>query len=241
MPTDLLANGFVAGPSRHVQVTHAATNPGKAQGHVTLSADVSVDNVSQQAFAVSQREFYLSAQGDALAHVTAFTGAMNGALVQPGGTTAGTLVFDIPAAAVPYVSLVDQPATGEAPLVVPLGKSVAGSSALVGANVLTNSSASATTNTIEDTFQRANQAGWGTSTNADGVANVAWGMDGSSLSSVSIASDTGMYGYPGNINQIGIASAGSASYNGGDSLVEFALSAVGHATPYTVQNACADK
>ena len=102
--------------------------------------------------------------------------------------------------------------------------------------------ASTGSNTIEDTFTRANQAGWGTTTNTDGVPAVTWGMDGNgSKPFVTISSNTGVYGYPGTTNQIGIASASATAYNGGDSLVEFQLSAVGHATPYVVQNACADK
>jgi streptogramin lyase len=97
-------------------------------------------------------------------------------------------------------------------------------------------------NTLEDTFQRADQAGWGVTVNADGVPDVTWGLDGGgSLSNVTIASSTGQYAYPGSTNQIGIAAAGSGTYDAGDSLVEFSVSAAGHATPYVVQNACADK
>ena len=51
--------------------------------------------------------------------------------------------------------------------------------------------ASTSTNTIEDTFTRANQTGWGTTTNPDGVPNVAWGMDGSGAkTSVTISNYT---------------------------------------------------
>jgi len=103
-------------------------------------------------------------------------------------------------------------------------------------------SSSSSVNAIEDTFTRANQTGWGTSTNAYNVPNVAWGMDGGgAMSNVAIAGNRGKYGYPGAINQVGIATAGTVAYNGGDSLVEFSVSAVGHATPYVVQNACPDK
>jgi hypothetical protein len=67
-------------------------------------------------------------------------------------------------------------------------------------------------------------------------------MDGSgSQSSVAMSNNTGLYSYPGSTNVVGIASAGSTTYNGGDALVKFALSAVGHVTPYVVQNACPDK
>src|SRR2546430_2952882 len=54
--------------------------------------------------------------------------------------------------------------------------------------------ATAASNTIEDVFARPNQTGWGTTTDPDGVPNVAWGMDGSgSKSLVSIINNTGVY------------------------------------------------
>src|SRR5207245_2735327 len=97
-------------------------------------------------------------------------------------------------------------------------------------------------NTSEDTFSRVNQAGWGTTTNPDGVPNVAWGMDGDGTHPyVTIGTNTGVYAYPGTINVVGIASSGSATHNGGDALVKVKVSAVGHVTPYVVQNACSDK
>ena len=95
---------------------------------------------------------------------------------------------------------------------------------------------------IEDTFGRANQVGWGTTSGRDGTPRVAWGMDGDgSKEFVTISGQTGSYGYPGSINVVGIASAGSMTHNGGDALVKFAVSVVGHVTPYVVQNACPDK
>lgn len=97
-------------------------------------------------------------------------------------------------------------------------------------------------NSIEDTFARADQVGWGTTTNPDGVPSEAWGMDGNGTESfVTIANNSGVYGYPGASNVVGIASSGGATYNGGDSLVKFAVSTVGHVIPYVVQNACSDK
>jgi streptogramin lyase len=97
-------------------------------------------------------------------------------------------------------------------------------------------------NTIEDNFTRANQTGWGTSTNSSGVANVTWGMDGDgSMSNVTITNNAGVYAYPGAINTIGVASAGATAYNGGDALVRFSVSAVGHVTPYVSLNDCPDK
>src|SRR2546430_5683969 len=85
--------------------------------------------------------------------------------------------------------------------------------------------AAAASNAIEDTFTRANQTGWGTSTNTDGVPNVAWDMDGNgSQSFVTISNTTGGYGYPGSTHVVGIASSGCAelgcpTWNGCDSVV----------------------
>src|SRR5262249_23515275 len=91
-------------------------------------------------------------------------------------------------------------------------------------------------------FTRANQAGWGTTTNNDGVPNAAWGMDGDGrLSYVAILNHTGSYGYPGSTNLVGVASASGAKYNGGGALGRLSVSAAGHVTPYAVVNACADK
>jgi hypothetical protein len=112
---------------------------------------------------------------------------------------------------------------------------------LAGLAAITVPAHAADTNTIEDNFTRANQSGWGTTTNNGGVPNVAWGMDGTNTSITSISSNTGKYAYQGSINQIGIASAGSTTYNGGDALAEVSLSAVGHGTPYISLNACGDK
>ncbi len=234
---ELYAGGFTAGPHRQLTVSHVSTSPG-ASGHIHLSTHIDVKNLGKTAFKVRRGEFYLSALGDMLGHITTASGAINstaGSTLNPGGVASGNLTFDIPVNAVPYISLVEQQGTGAAPLIVPLGKSATTSTTVVGASLLTSS-----TNTIEDDFTRANQSGWGTSANTDGVANVTWGMDGTA-SYVNIANNTGAFGYQGNVNAIGIASAGTTTYNGGDSLVEFSVSAVGHATPYTVQNACLDK
>ena len=95
---------------------------------------------------------------------------------------------------------------------------------------------------IDDNFMRADQTGWGTGTKPDGVPGVTWGIDGSGARpSVTISNNVGVYGYPGVTNVVGIAAAGSTTYNGGDALVKFSVSAVGHVTPYVVQNACPDK
>ena len=65
-------------------------------------------------------------------------------------------------------------------------------------------------------------------------------MDGSGVSSVKIANNTGVYGYPGAINQVGIASAGSAAYNGGDVLARLSVSAVGQVIAYISLDDCAE-
>ncbi len=98
-------------------------------------------------------------------------------------------------------------------------------------------------NTIEDNFTRANQTGWGTTTNTDSVPNVAWGTDADgSQPYVSITNNTGMFGYQGSINGVGVATAGTTTYgNGADTLVSFTMSAVGHVIPYVLLNACANK
>src|SRR5205807_3953183 len=86
-----------------------------------------------------------------------------------------------------------------------------------------------------------------TTTNPDGVPYVGWDMDGNgATANVTISANTGVYSYPGTTNMVGIASSGCAelgcpTWNGGDSLVKVAVSAVGHVTPYVVQNACSDK
>jgi hypothetical protein len=94
-------------------------------------------------------------------------------------------------------------------------------------------------NAIDDTFARANQAGWGSSTNADGVQPVTWGIDGDgTAANVTSSANTGSFGYPGAINVPGIASAGSATYDGGDSLVKVAVSAVGHVSHALPRGEC---
>ena len=103
--------------------------------------------------------------------------------------------------------------------------------------------ATGSTNTIEDTFTRANQAGWGITTNYDSVPNVTWGTDANgSQPYVSIANSTGLFGYQGSTNVVGLATAGTTTYgNGADALVSFTMSSVGHVIPYVLLNACANK
>ena len=103
--------------------------------------------------------------------------------------------------------------------------------------------ATGSTNTIEDTFTRANQAGWGITTNYDSVPNVTWGTDANgSQPYVSIANSTGLFGYQGSTNVVGLATAGTTTYgNGADALVSFTMSSVGHVIPYVLLNDCANK
>src|SRR6185295_4853216 len=95
-------------------------------------------------------------------------------------------------------------------------------------------------NAIEDDFTRADQSGWGRSTNTAGLPDVDWGADGAGKAYVNIASNTGTYAYPGAVNEGGFASAGATTYNGGDSLVQFSVSATGQVAPFVAQNACGD-
>jgi hypothetical protein len=101
-------------------------------------------------------------------------------------------------------------------------------------------SAAASTNTIEDTFQRANQTGWGTTTNADGVTNVAWkgNADGTHAYDT-IAGNTGQMAYDGTPNTPNLA-RNSTPNNGGDGLAELSFSATGHQAAYVAMNFCAD-
>src|SRR6266487_408773 len=103
--------------------------------------------------------------------------------------------------------------------------------------------ATAAANTIEDNFTRANQTGWGITFNTDSVPNVAWGTDADgSQSYVSITGNTGMFGYQGSTNMVGLATAGTTTYgNGADALVSFTMSSVGHVIPSVLLNACANK
>lgn len=98
------------------------------------------------------------------------------------------------------------------------------------------------TNTQEDNFTRANQTGWGTSTNGDGVTNTAWGLDANgSLSYVTINNNLGVFGYQGSKGVVGIAAFGSTTHDGGDALAKWSISAVGNGVPFISLNACADK
>src|SRR6266705_2946100 len=103
--------------------------------------------------------------------------------------------------------------------------------------------ATAAANTIEDNFTRTNQTGWGITTNTDSVPNVAWGTDADgSQHYVRINNNMGMFGSQGNINVVGLATAGTTTYaNGADTLVSFTMSSVGHVIPYVLLMACANK
>jgi RHS repeat-associated protein len=108
------------------------------------------------------------------------------------------------------------------------------------AGLLSGANLGGNPNTLEDSFTRANQAGWGTSTNSDGVANAAWGLDGTA-SSVNISNNTGVFGYQGSKNVVGIASLGSTTHDGGDALAKWSISTVSDGVPFISLNACSDK
>lgn len=97
------------------------------------------------------------------------------------------------------------------------------------------------TNTVEDNFTRANQTGWGTTTNIDGVTNVAWAGNADGTHSYdTITGDTGQMGYNGAANTPNFARGGTLQASGGDSLAEFSFSAVGHQGAYLAMDFCGD-
>ena len=188
---------------------------------------VNLTNTGKRKLTIQPGDFMLTAEGDIFSQMNTPTppSAFQPTLL-PGTSSAGRITFQVPQALLPKAYLFYRAGRESKGIVASLPLS----------------SASTGSNTIEDTFTRPNQTGWGSTTNPDGVPASPWGMDGNgSKPFVSISSNTGVYAYPGSINQIGIASASPTPYNGGDALVAFQLSAVGHATPYVVQNACADK
>ena len=214
-------------PDRTIRISDLIVTPGQLARQAQVAMTVHLTNIGKRMLTIQPGDFMLTAAGDIFGQMNAPTppSAFQRTL-SPGSSSAGRLTFQVPQAVVPWAYLFYRAGRESTGIVASLPLS----------------SASTGSNTIEDTFTRANQAGWGTTTNTDGVPAVTWGMDGNgSKPFVTISSNTGVYGYPGTTNQIGIASASATAYNGGDSLVEFQLSAVGHATPYVVQNACADK
>jgi streptogramin lyase len=244
-------------PDRRLDVSAPAITPALTAGDVQASVTVTVTNTGTQAFGVQPDDLALSAEGDMLGQggTPSSTRTLTGT-VGPGVSHARQLRFVVPRAALPELTLLYHARGPDVIASVPLGgasivpaatgaptTSLAASVPLVEAAGFSMTNTSATGNyIIEDTFTRPNQTGWGTTTNPDGVPNVTWGMDGNGAKSyVTVGNTIGVYGYPGVTNVVGIASSGSATYNGGDSLVKFALSAVGHVTPYVVQNACGDK
>jgi streptogramin lyase len=211
-------------------LTRVTSSSAAARGLTAVSLTATVQNTGKQTLTVRPQDFEVSAEGDSFSPLgtsKATTGASE--KITTGAAHALHLTFALPPAAMPEAVLRYHPSLQNAVAAIPL---LSAGSPLAGAASVA----------IEDNFTRANQAGWGTTTNADGVANVAWGMDGDGTHAfVTIAGNTGSYSYQGNINTIGIASSGSTTFNGGDSLVEFSVSAVGHITPYVVENTCANK
>jgi streptogramin lyase len=243
------------GPTGQANAQPSASNPGndRLPGRVlrvsrpviaatsepnvdSVGIDVTVTNTGARSLAVRPDDFLLSAEGDIFSPTSLPipAGALASAIA-PGGSRLGHLTYLLPTAAVPEAHLLYH--SSQDGVTASLRFNSTTSSPIV-----TTSSTSSATNTIEDTFTRPNQTGWGTSTNNDSVPNVNWGLDGSgNLANVTISTNTGSYGYPGVTNVVGIAASGTTNYDGGDSLVEFSMSAVGHITPYVVQNACPDK
>lgn len=239
-------------PGRHIHANAptVALRSGADLAQVSLSFTLS--NTGNRSFDLQPADFALSAEGDIFGPASASSqaSALSGA-VPPTGARSGALVFLLPAAALTRASLLYHPSRDHiatsAPLHIAAGQvttsQASGSSAgpLVQTSAGAMSLASASANEFEDTFVRANQTGWGTSTNVDGVPNFSWSGAGSGNSSfVTINSNRGLYGYPGATNIVGIAVVRAVVQSGGDSLVRFSVSAVGHVIPYVVENACAD-
>lgn len=212
---------------RTIRIHDLKVTSARTRGLGQAAMTVVLTNTGTGMLSVEPGDFLLSAEGDLFGQVSAPTpsNALSGTLA-PGVSNSGRLTFLVPLATLQVTNLFYR-----------AGRESAGISASIPL-----ASASTGSNVIEDNFTRANQTGWGITTNNDGVPAVSWGMDGNgSKSFVTINNNAGVYGYPGGTNQVGIASSGATAYNGGDSLVAFWMSAVGHVTPYVVQNACADK
>ncbi len=102
--------------------------------------------------------------------------------------------------------------------------------------------AGSTTNTYEDNFQRANQNGFGGSTNTDGVPQFGWYADADGTNSYDVISnDTGQLGFNGAAGTPNFAGAGGTTYSGGDALAEFSVSATGSVGFQIPFDMCADK
>ena len=86
-----------------------------------------------------------------------------------------------------------------------------------------------TQNLIEDTFLRPNtSAGWGTTTNNDGVHNTAWRGHRGSSTYATISGDAGVVTYPGSNGHNVTGYLASGTFLGGDVLAELSFSSVGH-------------
>jgi streptogramin lyase len=249
-------------PDRTVKISALKVAPSTQAGNEIVGFNVTLTSTGPAGFRVEPADFTLSAEGDIFGQASPPTpaGSLTGS-IQSHGARTGSLTFVIPVAALQRAALVYHPVHERVVASIPLTHaSMSAQTSIQGPGQgrmyayapmaqqfsaldhTANSLAATTSNTIEDDFTRPDQAGWGSSTNSDGVPNVAWGMDGAgSLSYVAINGNSGHYGYQGNANFIGIASAGSAIYNGGDVLARVSLSAVGHGTPYVALNACSNK
>jgi IPT/TIG domain/Right handed beta helix region len=81
-------------------------------------------------------------------------------------------------------------------------------------------------NTIEDTFTRANQTGWGASVNEDGVTNRAWSGDaGGTNSTVTLANHLGVVTNNNSTASASMPLSDGNTYAGGDTLVKVMASA----------------
>jgi hypothetical protein len=87
----------------------------------------------------------------------------------------------------------------------------------------------ATGNTAEDNFTRANQAGWGTTTNNDGLPNYAWARSlATGQPYANITSGAAQITYTGTDGHKAQGYVAVPANQGGDILSEISFSAIGH-------------
>jgi hypothetical protein len=167
-----------SGSGRTLTLNQIQTAPGAAKDQAAVKLSLAVSNQSEASFSLTPQEFFLTARGDFFGTPAGSAGGPAGAVL-PGTLIAGRLLFQVPAAALPDLALVYRPTDAGTMLSLPLSATSAAAASLSGAwNIDTTLVAATSTNTIEDNFVRANQTGWGVSTNASGLPNVTWGMDG---------------------------------------------------------------
>src|SRR6266849_1649595 len=143
------------GSDRRLVLNSIVTTPDKAKGRTKVDVGVAVTNQGRKTFALTTREFFLSAGGDFFGPPAPSAAGLEGD-VAPGNGRAGHLVFQVPTQALPETVMVYKPKNSPDLLSVPLAAPPQSTVTLLAAT---------SGNTIEDNFYRPNQTGWGASTN----------------------------------------------------------------------------